>query len=165
MRLDLRDGQWAELRERISHAADKDIKRAYVALRGDPAAVVDIATLYVRTFVSAWSVRDIDGQTIPLDEPNAADRLPDDIADALSERALMLYKTSTDPGPLYASIIGRLALGQKVTQGEIDRLPEPELFRDAKLLAEAGLFTPSELDAMDAKLLALVHKFRNVRVE
>jgi hypothetical protein len=50
-----------------------------------------------------------------------------------------------------------------VTTGEIDRLPDPDLFRDAMLLAEIGTWSPQELDDTDAILLALVRKIRTAR--
>jgi hypothetical protein len=43
-----------------------------------------------------------------------------------------------------------------VGETEIDRLPEPETFRDARFLARYGRFTPSELDGMDRLLYALI---------
>ena len=44
-------------------------------------------------------------------------------------------------------------------------MPDPDLFRDAVLLAYNGTWTPSELDAVDALLLALIRKIKGVRVK
>jgi hypothetical protein len=164
MRIDLRDGQWAEFRDGITHGQDKEVKRAYIARRNDPEAAVEIATVLIRVFVKDWYVKDVDGQPIPTDAADAIDRMPDDIADILSERALDLYKSSVAPDAAYAKLIGRLALGQRIGDSEIERLPDPDLFRDAVLLSQQGSFSAADLDAMDALLLALIHKLRNVQV-
>ena len=50
-----------------------------------------------------------------------------------------------------------------MTKGEIDRLPDPDLFRDAMFLNQSGQWSPRDLDETDALLLALIGKFRNVR--
>jgi hypothetical protein len=41
---------------------------------------------------------------------------------------------------------------------EIDKLPDPELFRDAVFLAERGRWSAPELDATNALLVALIRK-------
>lgn len=46
---------------------------------------------------------------------------------------------------------------------EVDRLPEPDLFRDATFLATGGVWSPRDLDDTDALLLALIGKLRNTR--
>lgn len=46
---------------------------------------------------------------------------------------------------------------------EVEALPDPELYRDAWRLAGWGTWTPSELDATDALLVALVDRMRNAR--
>jgi hypothetical protein len=50
-----------------------------------------------------------------------------------------------------------------VSEAEVDRLPDPDLFRDALFLHTQGVITPSELDGMDAALLALVRRFKSPR--
>ncbi len=50
-----------------------------------------------------------------------------------------------------------------MSQAEIDRLPDPELFLDALRLAQIGRWSPADLDATDALLLALVDRMRNAR--
>lgn len=67
------------------------------------------------------------------------------------------------PKPIYSPLIGRLALEQSVSEAEVDKLPDPDLFRDAFLLSQRGTFTPQALDETDALLLALVRKFWNVK--
>ena len=43
-----------------------------------------------------------------------------------------------------------------MSDAEIDRLPDPDLFRDALTLSQHGTFSPSDLDGMDALLLGLL---------
>jgi hypothetical protein len=50
-----------------------------------------------------------------------------------------------------------------VTTRELDRLPDPELFRDALMLADTVSWSPAEMDATDALLYALIHSIRNAR--
>lgn len=96
MRLELRDGQWAELRERISHGADKRIKIARRS-RDTVAEELEIDDVLVREFVTAWHVLDVDGQAIPLDAADRTDRLPEDISDAIATKAVELYTGVTVP--------------------------------------------------------------------
>lgn len=44
-------------------------------------------------------------------------------------------------------------------EAEIERLPDPDLFRDALTLYQRGTFSPRDLDDTDALLLALLQKF------
>lgn len=51
-----------------------------------------------------------------------------------------------------------------MTEGEVDRLPDPELFRDALFLAGSPFpGSPRDLDDTDASLYALVQMIRNAR--
>jgi len=67
------------------------------------------------------------------------------------------------PKRAYSLLIGRLVLGQAVSEGEVDKLPDPDLFRDALLLAEHGTISPRELDETDALLVGLLRRFWNVK--
>jgi hypothetical protein len=97
MRIDLPDGQWADIRERITHADDKAIKRARVRVRETPeTALGDEITATLRVFVKAWNVRDIDGNVLNLDDAGL-EAVPMDIADTLFETILPLYTGVTVP--------------------------------------------------------------------
>lgn len=50
-----------------------------------------------------------------------------------------------------------------MSEAEVDKLPDPDLFRDAQLLASRGTWTARDLDATDALLLALTRTFMNTR--
>ena len=79
MRVELRDGQWAELRERINHGTDKELKKLVLRTTGDESVGLDLDTAVVRAFVTAWHVLDPDGSVIPLGDADAIERAPDDI--------------------------------------------------------------------------------------
>jgi len=97
MRQELRDGQWAELRERITHGTDKAIKHANLASRKDDTVAFDWGTVLVRAFVRDWNVRDPDGAAIPISDADAIERAPDDIIDALLPPCVELWTGATSP--------------------------------------------------------------------
>lgn len=94
MRLDFRDGQWAELRERLTYAQARDVRRASLAIRSDTQALADFDIALVRAYVSAWEVRGIDGVAVQLEWPEFA---PDDIIQSISARALEVWNGQPDP--------------------------------------------------------------------
>ena len=93
MRIDLPDGQWAELRDRITHGAAKAVVRA---TRQDDLETMAAVT---RAYVKAWEVRDPDGVPIGVDAPDAFDRLPSDVAQDIYEKVLLLWKAARDTSP------------------------------------------------------------------
>jgi hypothetical protein len=97
MRIELRDGQWAELRERINHGEKKMLMRAVQAGQRDESLIFDYETVLVRVFLRAWSVKDIDGNPIDLADGDAIERTPADIFDELSDAAERLYLEATVP--------------------------------------------------------------------
>lgn len=99
MRIELRDGQWAELRERITHGADKELKRLYRKMRTEPDLAPDFETLLARTFVSSWHVIDPDGAAVPLADADAIDRAPDDVVDAVIPVAWEAWTGIKTPTP------------------------------------------------------------------
>jgi len=97
MRLELRDGQWAELHERLTHAEDKALKKLRIQGQDDRTLYFDWQTEIVRTFTKRWHVLDREGQSIPLEDPDAIERAPSDILEALFEPASDLYLGATVP--------------------------------------------------------------------
>lgn len=91
-RVELRDGQWAELRERITHGQHKTLIRTFEANDA-----VEFGTALVREFVRAWHVLDPDGEAIPLADADAIDRAPSDIVLALAEAANEAFTDATVP--------------------------------------------------------------------
>ena len=60
-------------------------------------------------------------------------------------------------GP-YAALIGRAKLGHPVGESEINRLPDPEAYRDARFLARFGSFSATDLNDADALTVSLLWK-------
>jgi hypothetical protein len=52
--------------------------------------------------------------------------------------------------------------GATLTEGQVDALPDPELFRDAWMLAGWGTFSPRDLDDTDALLLNLTRRLKRI---
>lgn len=100
MRVELRDGQWAELRERITHGTDKELKRAWRRGKDDPLQRFDFDTALVRAFLRDWAVRDPDGNPIPPTDGDAIDRAPDDVVDVLVKEAARAWTGATVPNGL-----------------------------------------------------------------
>ena len=67
------------------------------------------------------------------------------------------------PKRTYSALIGRLTVGQKVSDAEVERLADPDLFRDAVFLSQHGTWSPADLDATDALLLALVQRLHTTK--
>lgn len=101
MRVELRDGQWAELRERLSHGDRKRLIKAYRAASGDDAATLDCQTLIVALHLRTFHVLDVDGEAIPTDgdREEAVLRFPADIADTLLGEASDVFAENRDPNP------------------------------------------------------------------
>jgi hypothetical protein len=163
MRVELRDGQWADLREHITHATDKQIKVARLQAMKDDTVAFDWGTVLVRAFVRDWNVKDPDGNPITIADPDAIERAPDDIIDELFDPCSEAWAGATVPNQAYARLVGRLVLGQRVSDAEIAALPDPETFNDALILAFEGRWSPTELDGVDALLLALIHQLKTPR--
>jgi len=99
MKVTLRDGQWAELRERITHGQDKEISKARRKVRDDvDESGADIDALLL-AFVVTWKVNDLDGKPIAFDDSDAIDRAPSDIIDTLVGAIIPLYAPATVPNP------------------------------------------------------------------
>ena len=99
MKVTLRDGQWAELRERITHGQDKEITKARRRMREDVEETTADVTALLRAFVVTWKVNDLDGKPIAFDDSDAIDRAPSDIIDTLVGKTLPLYAPATVPNP------------------------------------------------------------------
>ena len=99
-RIDLRDGQWAELRSHITHGQDKAIRRRIVAGNSDPAQAFDLETEVVRAFVADWYVKDDVGAAIVLSDTDAVERAPSDVIDDLFNAITPLYLGASRPNPL-----------------------------------------------------------------
>jgi hypothetical protein len=99
MKVTLRDGQLAELRERITHGQDKEISKARRKVRDDVEDTGSDIDALLRAFVSSWNVKDVDGKPINLEDGDAFDRAPSDIIDTLVGEVIPLYAPATVPNP------------------------------------------------------------------
>lgn len=105
MRVELPDGQWAELREELTHGQTKRLKRAlYRAVENPSDAGPDVDTEFIAVYVAAWSLRgsadvpaDLDAR-LPL-----IDALPEPVARAIAEKAAELWRGRADPNASTAS--------------------------------------------------------------
>lgn len=111
-RIDLPDGQWVELRERITHATDKHLSKLAARGRQDPTLLFDWDTLAARIFVESWHVLDLEGNPIEITvttDPatrvtmagpeEAFDRAPAAIIDQIAIAAALAIKAATVPNP------------------------------------------------------------------
>jgi DNA-binding cell septation regulator SpoVG len=92
-RIELRDGQWADVREHITHGQRKAIIRA---VQVDD---LELMATMNRAYVEAWEIRGIDGVFIPVDAPDAFDRIPDDVAQEIYAVVLKRWQSVTDTVP------------------------------------------------------------------
>ena len=105
MRVELPEGQWAELREELTHGQTKRLQRAiYRAVESPADAGPDVDTEFVAVYVAAWSIRgtadvpaDIDAR-LPV-----IDGLPASVVKAIAEKAAEAWKDRADPNASTAS--------------------------------------------------------------
>lgn len=91
MRLALADGQWCELRERLTHGQARELNRAFLAAKADPSLAADVPLALMQAYVSAWHVLDFDGNAVPLDTPEQA---PDSVLVDIAAAAVDLWNGS-----------------------------------------------------------------------
>lgn len=91
MRLDLGNGQWAELRDRLLYHQAQPIRVVFALIEkgGNAAALADLDLALVRGYVEQWHVLDLDGNAVPLTDPQLA---PDGTIQAIALAALDLWK-------------------------------------------------------------------------
>lgn len=96
-RIDLPDGQWAQLRERPTHAQLNVLRRALLRAGDEAEAGADVALAYVSAYVEAWEVKDLAGNQVPLDTAATA---PDDIVSAIAGECKERWLGRPDPKDL-----------------------------------------------------------------
>lgn len=97
MRIDLPNGQWADLRERLTYGEAKPVRACYALIEkgGKAEAWADLDMELVTAYVTGWNVLDPDGNAVPLDAMESA---PDDIVQTIAVAALKLWqKTNSLP--------------------------------------------------------------------
>ena len=105
MRLELPDGQWAELREELTHGQTKRLQRALLRAGQDPASAgPEIDTEFVAVYISAWSLRGVAEVPADIDARlPVIDGLPDSAVKAMAKAAALLWKDRADPNASPAS--------------------------------------------------------------
>ena len=96
MRLPLVDGQWAEMRERLTYGQAQPLRAAMGAAKQDFGTADQLTDAFLRAYVSSWNVLDLDGNAVPLDQPDLA---PDDVVQAIVLKAAELWKGMKMPVP------------------------------------------------------------------
>lgn len=99
-RIDLGDGQWADLRPWLTHGEKKRVQRAWLAVANDLENSPDVDTALVAAYVEAWHVIGRDGQPVPVE------RIEDAPADALDRLVPILsekWKGRADPNAIGSS--------------------------------------------------------------
>jgi hypothetical protein len=76
MRVELPEGQWADIADVVTHGREKAITKAGLAAREDITKAADIPTAIISAFLIAWHVRGEDGQDLPVTDIDSA---PDEL--------------------------------------------------------------------------------------
>lgn len=100
MKLTLPDGQWADLRDRLTYAQGRSVRLALLASKDGAPGMADLDLALIRAYVAAWSVRDLEGADVPLERP---DQAPDDIVQTLANAAMDAWKGRLDVGKAMAA--------------------------------------------------------------
>jgi hypothetical protein len=97
VRVELPEGQWADLREWLPYGLARSVRRASLATRDDPAALADFDIALVRAYVVNWHVL-ANGEAVPVDRLEDA---PDAIVQELFAECLARWNGA--PAPLGGS--------------------------------------------------------------
>jgi hypothetical protein len=105
VRVELPEGQWAELREELTHGQTKRLQRALFRASENPAeAAPDIDTEFVAVYVAAWSLRGVGDVPPDLDARlPVIDSLPEPVVSAIALAAAKVWKGRADPNASTAS--------------------------------------------------------------
>jgi hypothetical protein len=91
-RLELPDGQWADIEHRPTHGTIRKIGKETDRLgRSDPLAGEDVI---VGNLVREWYVKDGDGSEVALDKRDTWDRIPQDTFSLISDECLTVVESS-----------------------------------------------------------------------
>jgi hypothetical protein len=99
VRVDLPDGQWAELREELTHGQTKRLQRAIFRAGENPAeAGPEIDTEFVAVYVAAWSLLGVGEVPADIDARlPVIDGLSESIVRVLATEAAKTWKGRADP--------------------------------------------------------------------
>lgn len=94
MRLELPDGQWAELRERLNYGPARDVRRAFVLADVHDGFKADVDLALVKAYVSNWNVLSAEGTAVPIETPENANDLA---IQKIAAAALEVWNDQADP--------------------------------------------------------------------
>jgi hypothetical protein len=99
-RLELPDGQWAELRDWLTHGEEKGVLRAWATATKNLEEAPEVDTALLRAYVAEWHVKGRDGHELSLDRLEDA---PGSIVALIVAEALPRWqKRRADPNALGA---------------------------------------------------------------
>lgn len=101
-RIPLPDGQWADVRDWLTHGEAKAVRKAWLAAGVDIASAPDVDTALVRAYVEAWHVIGRDGQPVPLERVEDA---PSAVLDGLVPALTARWQGRADPNGIGSSSI------------------------------------------------------------
>lgn len=95
-KLQLNDGQWAELRDWLTHGEEKAVLRTWAAASKNLEEAPEIDTALVRAYLMAWNVKGRDGRELPVEQiDDAPGNIVATIVEVVTER--WAGRRGTDP--------------------------------------------------------------------
>jgi methyl coenzyme M reductase gamma subunit len=94
IRLDLPDGEWADMRTVLTHGQANGLRRAFLRVSQDVTTEPEFNTAVVTAYVEAWSVRGVDGAPLA---PSQIDDAPEPVIEAIVAKGLDLWLNRADP--------------------------------------------------------------------
>ena len=96
-RVDLSDGDWADIALRPTHKQVAAVYAAYQTKKDEPAAYLDLMADVILGLTVAWSVRAEDGTVLALDR-EGIDAAPFDKSRTVFEAAIAVFNEVRLPG-------------------------------------------------------------------
>lgn len=94
MRVELPNGQWAELRESLTYGQARGIRRIFLAANDDHGLLADVDFEMVKAYLLSWNVQSTDGSSIGIEQ---AEEAPDAIVQAIKDVVWDLWNGKPDP--------------------------------------------------------------------
>jgi hypothetical protein len=94
VRLELPDGQWAELRDALTYGQARDVRKLFLAANDDRGQLADIDGAMVRAYLLSWNVHGLDGASLGVDQ---LDDCPNATIEAIKPVVWKLWQGKPDP--------------------------------------------------------------------
>lgn len=95
IRIDLGDGDWAELNEKPKHKEFTAVAKAFFAAQNDPSLTFDLAAIAAQQLTIRSSVRGDDGEVV--DVHLTPDECPEDKLLLISAKAIEIFQAVKTP--------------------------------------------------------------------